>query len=438
MSELRNYFLIVVLFFISPFWVMAQTTDGLETKSEVGDEVLQLDKTLALVLTGSPSLEQFSWEIRASEARLRQAKIIPNPTLNIDVEDIGGSGNYNGNDSAQSTFAINQLIELGGKRSARENVALKERDWANWDYKIKRVEVLAEATNKFFHVAFDQERLKLAREALALAKETLEKTKLRVQAGKVSKLQEKNARIALSKHEIKKEHAEHELLVSKLRLASLWGADEVLFSSVRADIYQREKIPSYEDLISQLQNNPKINQAISAQQLRSAKTSLAKANRIPDLTLGAGYRRYEFTEDEAMVVEMSIPLPLFDRGQGHISEAKAHYEKSKTSQQKINIDLKKRLFGTFQELRHSVTEMNVIENEIEPDARDALRIATEGFSQGRFSYLEFVDAQDTFLETKESYIDSAEKFQGFMVEIEALTGGFLLEQELKDKTKSEK
>jgi hypothetical protein len=54
----------------------------------------------------------------AAEARARQAGASPNPELSLDVENFAGTGVFQGFRSTETTLAVSQRIELGGKRGA--------------------------------------------------------------------------------------------------------------------------------------------------------------------------------------------------------------------------------------------------------------------------------------------------------------------------------
>src|SRR5690625_3217477 len=84
---------------------------------------LSLNEALAHTLERQPALAQFPHRRRAAEARELQAGLIPNPELAVEVENVGGSGSFAGTDSAEASLVLSQLIELGGKRGRREEVA---------------------------------------------------------------------------------------------------------------------------------------------------------------------------------------------------------------------------------------------------------------------------------------------------------------------------
>jgi len=106
--------------------------------------VLSLREALLLALRHSPDLAAFAWEVRAGEARTLQAGLLPNPEFDIELENFAGSGDLEGFDARETTIALNQLIELGGKRLKRKRVAALERDLRGWDYEAKRLDVFTE------------------------------------------------------------------------------------------------------------------------------------------------------------------------------------------------------------------------------------------------------------------------------------------------------
>src|SRR4051812_48434291 len=67
----------------------------------------------------SPRLAESASNIRAAEGLALQAAVRPNPTLGLEVENIGTSKGYSGLSGTQTTLSVGQPFELGGKRQAR-------------------------------------------------------------------------------------------------------------------------------------------------------------------------------------------------------------------------------------------------------------------------------------------------------------------------------
>ncbi|NQT94626.1 MAG: TolC family protein, partial [Lentisphaerae bacterium] len=143
-------------------------------------DTITLRQALALALMKSPELEAFSHNVRAAEARTLQARLLPNPEIEVDVGEFNRGGE--GFDAAESSVVLGQLIELGGKRRMRTRVAEAEGELAGWDYESKRLDVFAETAQRFTKVIAAQRRLELARSAAALAEQTSKAVGERVKA----------------------------------------------------------------------------------------------------------------------------------------------------------------------------------------------------------------------------------------------------------------
>src|SRR4029077_13023176 len=112
-------------------YVLIGLSPSILAADPMGD--ITLAQSLALTLKQNPELAAFSWDVRSAEARILQARLAPNPELNVQTEDIGGTKKSTGFSRSQTTVQLSQLIELGGKRSARVREATFGRELALLD-----------------------------------------------------------------------------------------------------------------------------------------------------------------------------------------------------------------------------------------------------------------------------------------------------------------
>ncbi|MGE0116309.1 MAG: TolC family protein, partial [Steroidobacteraceae bacterium] len=150
---------------------------------------LTLSRALALALKHNPELSAFSHELRASEAAVLQAGVLPNPVLELEADNLDNNRLRQDGDRT-TAIQIGQLIELGGKRTARIRMAEAGRDLANWDYEAKRIDVLSRVSQHFIDTVAAQQARELAAESLKLARNVAAAVARRVQAGKVSPIEE--------------------------------------------------------------------------------------------------------------------------------------------------------------------------------------------------------------------------------------------------------
>jgi len=281
-----------------------------------------LRDVLSLVLVHSPALEAASLEVRAREAERLQAGRLPNPEVTAGVENFSGSGPYTGSRGAESTIELSQLIELGGDRASRVRQASAQSKLAGWDYEAQRLSVLTTATERFIDTLAAQQRVDVARQLFELAQRSREAASKRVAAGKASPIDLEKAEIAVAQAQMRLEREHSELAAARRRLAIMWGSPEATFGKVTGAFSTGESIPAATVIAPYLLDNPAIARWADELEARRAQQSLARAQAVPDITVGLGTRHFEETGDNALVATVSIPLPIFDRNQGTIRAAR--------------------------------------------------------------------------------------------------------------------
>jgi cobalt-zinc-cadmium efflux system outer membrane protein len=364
----------------------------------------------------------FSWDLRASDARVVQAGLRPNPELSVNPENFVGSGDYRDRQQLQNTLQLSQLIELGDKRARRTEVAERTRDKSAVDYEAKRVEVLGATTLDFIAVVSDQERLTLAELATHQADELLHAVKKRIKAGVGSTLEQKRAEVQLARSKIAEDHARHQLLASRQNLAARWGGKSPIFTEARGELFTTHPVPPLDSIMGRLEASPERRAAIAEEKVLAAEAALARTKQTSDVTVGAGWRQGRSWDDQSTVAFVTIPLQVFNRYQGEVAQADALERKAKSSTSAVETRLRAVLFGLYQEILHAQDEVSLVRGEILPRSEEALALARSGFDQGLFTQLDLLDAQRTLLEVRSEYIQAGQTYNQLLAEIERLLG----------------
>ena len=383
---------------------------------------LTLATALALTLERSPELSAFFWDIRAAEARIIQAKLIPNPEISLEGEDFTRAGVPMATESIQNTLELSQLIELGGKRDSRIREARLDRDVSEWEYQVKRLEVLKLTTLAFIDVLAAQRNVELAAENVALTERAVPVTEKRVEAGKASTVELLRTNTAVATARIQLDEAKRDLEAARASLAAQWGAKKAKFPSVIGNLDQLRAIPSLESLIAKLQKNPDLAKWTTERQKRAATLNLARAEGKPDLTINAGPRLLGASHaDLTFVAGFSIPLPLWNRNQGKIAEAGANLAKTVDERAAAEAHAYADLNEAYQTLTRVAEEVRTLRETVLPGAKRAVDQITDGYAAGRFSQLDVLDAQKTYNETQIQYVRALSDFHKSQARIDALT-----------------
>jgi cobalt-zinc-cadmium efflux system outer membrane protein len=210
--------------------------------------------------------------------------------------------------------------------------------------------------------------------------------------------------------------------VARYNLAALWGAAEPDFGSVAADLYQLPAVPDYQGLLASLEDTPDLNRYLSEARLHDSEARLALAGRSPGIRVGAGIRRLEEVNANAMVFSVSVPLAVFNRNQGSIAEAEALKAGAEETRAAEFIKSRNQLFGDYRELLDLRDQVTALRDRALPRMESALKNTEYAFERGRYSYLELTDAQQELLDLRGTLIDAAALYHLTRIEIERLTG----------------
>ena len=101
---------------------------------------------------------------------------------------------------------------------------------------------------------------------------------------------------------------------------------------------------------------------------------------------------------------MSIPFPIFNRNQGNIGSAKSELKKARFELKEVEIQVQTILSRLTTEMEVLAFKIDILKNDIIPEDQVAYTTISEGYLNGRFTYLDVVDAQRMCFESSEQYI----------------------------------
>ena len=385
-----------------------------------GDITLQ--QVIASTVEGSPQLASYSWEVRASEARILQAGLRPNPELSVSPENFIGSGAFEDQVQYQNTLQLSQLIELGEKRELRTEAASATRDRTQLEYESKRVEVLGDATIDFIDVVSAQEEGRLAELTVRQAHELKKAVDERLRGGLGAPLEEKRANISLSRAENVSRQAALRLQAAKQKLAANWGSKNANFHRALGELYSTHPLPGFDSLIARLESAPERKIAVAEEKVRAAEAAVLRAKRVSDATVSGAWRQGRNWDDQTVVAGLSIPLKIFDRSQGDIAASEAQFKKSTVDTASVEVRLHAVAFGLYQEILQAKEQSETMAKKIVPSADEALTLSKSGFARGLYSQLDVLEAQRTLIEVRREQIESGARYHRLVAELERLLG----------------
>jgi cobalt-zinc-cadmium efflux system outer membrane protein len=388
---------------------------------EITGEVT-LGQAIELALRHNPDAAGAALSARAAEARIRQARRRPNPEVELELEEFGGTGDLSGFDAMAAVVVVGQEIETGAKRARRAALATAGKNVATAKAHATVAELVAEVRNTFTGILAAQAGVELAREAVGISKRTADALAERVEAGKEVRLHGIRALVALSKARLDLKSAERELEAARGALASTWGASTPAFSSARGDLASMPVAPKLEQLLGRLDHNADVANAQAELDTAVAALGVERANARPNPAVGAGVQMFQESGDTALVVGFSMPIAVFDRNRDEIRAASLEAEAAREALRSSRIAAEVALRKTYGELLSAHDAAVHLRDEILPAARRAFDAATTGLRAGKFAYLEVLDAQQELIEARTEYIKALAEYREALTEAHRLTG----------------
>lgn len=384
------------------------------------ETILSFDEAVSKTLALSPKLRIAGSEISAKAGAKVQSSLLPNPVLGYSVENVFGNKDWQGWESAESRYEIAQLIETGGKRGYRYQTAKFQYYAAQAGFEARQLFVLNRLLKLFTLVVSAQENYQLAVDQTKVAEEVYKTVSAKVEAGKVSLIQQNKAEIALSTAQINLEKTKAEFFKSRERLSILWGASCPDFDRVSFPFYEINSPRPIEECLLDIRNNPELVRSQMDHNAAHQNLNLEKSLAIPDVTVTLGYKTLQDTGNKGMILGASIPIPLFNQNQGNVQKARAETFKTRDQYVELELALENKLSIAHRELIRAYKEAEKIRSTVLKAATQSFELAKEGYNEGKFEYLDMLDSQKTLFEVRERYIQALLNYHQSIADIEYL------------------
>ena len=334
-----------------------------------------------LALTNNPSLREVAADVEAARGRLIQATKYPNPQFTYDQESIGTSQAPAG----AFRLEVSQKILTAGKRSLDMAVADRALDVNQLALLGRKFTVLTLVRRAYYSYIGLEAAVRVSEEVVASLQRAVEITRKQVEEAKtrprtdVLRLEALlvNARINLATNQSNREAAWRQL-------ATEVGLPNLPMSST--------PIPDLPEMIPPLNVEPvtkrvlavntDLKQAIADTERIRLQMERARAEAIPDVTVAGGYTRSFVENSEGAIISVSTPIPIWDRKQGLIYEAKANYARTVAFQQSTTNRLTQETAAAFARYNALRQQADQLTKEALPRLRDSLDLLLKGYQAG--------------------------------------------------------
>lgn len=384
-------------------------------------EPLSFLTAIQLSTNQHPELRAYAYRMNAQQGFLTQAGVASAPEIGLTVEDALGSGDFSGTDNAHTTLSISWVLDSRVVKKRVDAVASRQ-SILEVEREIKQLDIAAQTARYFLTALAYQERQLIAQQALSQSALTLNEINKRVEAGKSSIADQLRAEVNLARHTLQIEDLTHEFESAKRQLAAQWGDKAPNFESLAGTLAQKISVIDPTSLEENLRNNPNLKIFLTRERATQTDIALAKAEASKRWRISTGVRRFETTDDYALVAGISVPLGGSSRNKGRVAALTAEKYRYQSESDALSIKLQTALFVLYEQLQHSLHVSDALTNDIIPRLERALLETGKAYRLGKYSYLEWSAVQQELFEAQSDQLDAYFTAHINTVEIERLTG----------------
>ena len=368
-----------------------------------------------------------NWDLLAAKSDIDMAtaqKIIarefPNPALSLSSMKLNVDGHPSstraGNGfwerSYDNVLAVNQLFEIGGKRSSRRASAAAGYAGARGRLlDVKRLLDLA-ATRAYIAAVQAESDAQILRQSSQSLRQEAQIAQTRLQAGDIAKTDRNQIEIAAERFELDARSAETTATTLRVALETLLGSTHPTGDWVAVDTLEtltNAAVPADETTVPE--SRPDLAAAEAGLKRAQADLQLQRALRIPDPTVQLMYEHEPPDQPNTVGLGFSFPLPLWNRNKGGIRSAKASFAQADNAVRKIKAQIASEIESARLGYQNALNRWQRYRDEIRPRSEEVRKTVSFAYEKGGAALLDLLTAErndnEIRLATAQSAADTA-------------------------------
>ncbi|WP_447954237.1 TolC family protein [Sphingopyxis chilensis] len=377
---------------------------------------LSLDQAVERAIAASPEISAGEAGVDAARADQIQARVRPNPTISVDMDNAAGTGGYGLFKQSEMTVTYSQPIERGGKRSARMALAERGVVLAEAHWRVVRLDIAQQVQRAYIDVQIAEQMVWIAQDRVKLEKEMRTEAIRRVRGYKDPLFVETRADARILEAELQLREVQAKRLAARTLLASFWGgiAEGLVIS-------EGIEKPDPRDPPLAEADTAVFDAAVDRAR---ARVVVEQSRAVQDYTVAGGTRFLRETNDVALVGGISIPIGRFDRNQGNIARAQAERRQLEFQSEASRLERLRRLASLRADADAARARAEGIMNDVYPKAVKTLAQVREGYARGGFLFADVQDAADNIIQMQAQWAEAMTTYRDALAEIDRLTGRF--------------
>lgn len=392
------------------------------SKATVISEPVTFERAFQLALQHSPRGSLLEALQEFADGQVEEAGYRPNPTVGVEIENVLGTGKFEGLDGYEVTLGISQLIERGEKRNRRSELAIRSKELLRWDYEEAMANLRFAVMQAFSNALVAQKNVELQEELLELEKASEAEVVRRANAAIASSIEVSQAKLATMQQEFKFGSSQRQLREAKVILSSLWNQQNFVDFTLGGQLEIETPLPALSTLIELVDAVPSIARFRAERKAQEVALDLEKAKSKADYKIfgGARYLREE-RGDAAFVLGLEIPWQIRNKNEGNIRSAMSRLRVLDSRKRVVRQQAVAEISVNYSELVSSIEEWKNLSENLLPSAEAALAETEIGYQRGIVPLLNVLDARKSLFGIRTAMLESIGRYLNARAEIERLT-----------------
>ena len=389
----------------------------------LGDSLTSLQ---AAVQENNPKLQQVMAEMNAASARTVSAGALADPVFKLELMDFTPEGKgkqYLPGKTGQTKYTLMQDLPWYGKRDLQTSIAEQQAESAKFKTVQTRNELKAEI-RRLYARRYETHQMYLLNQEIDSVLRQIEQTAAsRYQQGLGT--QQELIQTQLNRSQLAKMQIDLEAQQKQLQA---W-TNTILNRSPSAELAWPNALPALSDSeLKTLKENewvkqtPQWQQTVATRNAAGLNEKLVAKNRYPDFTVGvtAVQSEQQLEEWEGML-QFNLPINMTRRSADE-REAQAMSIAAKAEQEQMSNDLQGEFWRAIASVEQAQKQQQLLKNTIREQAALNLRSALQAYQNNQLALSGLLQAEQQWLEVRQSQIQLASAEQMAYADIEALTG----------------
>ena len=386
-------------------------------------QAYQVEDLVTISLQNNPTLRQSRLHISAQLASAMQAGLYPNPVFNYVGEQIGIDvpGDKDSPGEWQGAEIQQRIVTAGKLRLSRAKYLQRARV-AEHLAVAQQFRVANDVRLHFARTLAAQQKVSLREELLKTAEDHLVTSREMYNLGQASRADIHQANAMLQQHRLKLMLTQNELRKNRIQLASLVGI-ELDGIATDGELDSTQSLIDFDSVAAiLLTESPELLAARAKLREDCITLNREQVEWVPDLVVSGG-SGYNFDAKETTAAAgIGVEIPLYDRNQGTIQQARADYYRQVREIRRLELELKSRLADEYHRYLTAYQHVANFREVVLPEKREAYRLLLGSYKSNRAEWPDVLHAQEGYTKARIAMVEHQLSLRSSEIQI----NGYLL------------